>query len=178
MQTENNLSQEILKSGLILGALQIVLSMSFYLMDVSLLLGMNGMAVRMLFIIFAIIFLGLRTRASQNGLLTFADAFKTIFLIGFVGMAMDSTLLYILYNFVDTSLEQQTREIAIETTQEMLQKFNAPAEQVEKAIEQVENKNYSYTIGKMIQSIIVSGIFGAIFSAIVAAIIKKESKTF
>lgn len=178
METQENAFKEIIKYGLILGFVQISLTIVMYLTDISLLVGFKGSGIRLLVVAILVVVFAIRVRTLQGGLITFGEGFKAMFVMGLIGMLMDTTLVYVLYNFIDADLAEQTKQITINTTQEMLEKFNVPADQMEKSMEEIEKQDFSYSILKMLQAIFGSAVVGSGFSAIVAAIIKKESKFF
>lgn len=178
METQENTFKETLKFGVILGFVQISLTILMYLIDINLLVGFKGAGIRLLLVAILVIFFAIRIRTLQGGFMTFGGGFKAMFIMGLIGMLMETTLMYALYNFIDTDLAEQTKQITINTTQEMLEKFNVPADQMEKSMEEIEKQDFSYSILKVIQAIFGSTVVGSGFSAIVAAIIKKESKFF
>ena len=178
MENQEDVFKETIKLGLILGFIQISVSVLFYLTDISLLLGMKGQGSQILIVAITVVFFAIRIRTLQGGLMTFREGFKTVFLIGLVGALLNTVFIYVLYNFIDTTLSEQYKQITIDSTREMMEKFGAGGEQLDKALEQLETQDFSFSLGTMLQGLVVSSLLGACYAAIVGASIKKENNTF
>ena len=81
---------------------------------------------------------------------------------------------YVLFNFIDPQAKETIKEITLKYTAEMMQKFGAPAAQVNEAIQKMgETDNYS--LGNLLFGLAIVLVFQAIFGLILAAIFKSKS---
>ena len=114
-------------------------------------------------------------KMENGGYLTFKQSLKPTFLTYVVGSLIGIIFTYILYNFIDPTLNDMMLEKAIEMGEKMVKMLGGNEEAIEKAREEVENRGASMTIGTIIQQYLIGLIFpGFILALIVSAIVKKN----
>jgi hypothetical protein len=127
-------------------------------------------------IIFAVLG-GLKQKKINGGYLEFSEALKVVF-VTFVIAAIISTLFnYILFNYIDVSFRQALAQETLEKMQDMMKKFGASQEQIDKASDE-SLKGNSYSLNKMAVGTALGCIFWFLVSLIIAAIIKKKKPEF
>ncbi|PVD53003.1 hypothetical protein DC498_06450 [Terrimonas sp.] len=118
-----------------------------------------------------------KQKKTNGGYLDFAAALKVIFTTFVIGTVISSFFNYILLNFIDIPFREALAQESTEKMQEMMQKFGAPQDAIDKATEE-SLKGNNYTLGKTSLSAAFLCIFWFIVSLIIAAIIKKKKPEF
>lgn len=163
------------KYGLIGGLIYIILQMAAYLINSNILFNWGGVTAFMilLIVIFAVCgYYAINTkRKGLGGFIKFKQAFIEAFITVVVISILMNVFNYVLYAFIDPSLETQLREFVIETTASMME--SAPEEVYDEVVEKLEEQDFISlmgTLGGIVQMIFL----GAIIGAITSAIMKKE----
>lgn len=176
---ENNNKANIehgLKWGLISGMINIVITILAYAIDKSLLtqwwLGLTTLAINIALMVIPVT----SRRKELGGFISFGNAFVICFLVLAGSALLQSVFTYILYNLVDPELSEFIKEKAIETATSMMEKFGAPQESIDKAIEEMQNENFAQTPARIGKQFFFGLLFGAVIALIVAAILKKNPK--
>ncbi|MFT3733434.1 MAG: DUF4199 domain-containing protein [Rhodocyclaceae bacterium] len=173
--SDNNLYKDALKLGAILGGINIVMTILIYIADYSFLATF-----KMLFLIIVVhagvvIFGGIRYRRSVGGYLSFGKAY----IHGLITLAVSGLIATIfglvLYSLIDPELGQKLTDIIAENTEAFMQKLNAPAAEIEKAIDKIkqESPNDFKPLGQ-VKNFFKILIFNAILCLITGAIVKKN----
>ncbi len=115
-------------------------------------------------------------RDSNNGSLNFGEAFKTGFIAYAIGGFISIMGMYVLFNFIDSSLIDIGIEKTLETQLAVAEKFGANEEAMAAMEEQMSEMGNPYTFGKIMLSYVFTLIFGAIIAAIVGAISKRNPR--
>jgi large-conductance mechanosensitive channel len=119
----------------------------------------------------------IKAKRENGGFLPFKGALKISFGI-FVITTLTSTLVsYLLFNFIDPPFGEAMKQMAIEQTQKIMAKFNAPQSQIDKTINDMI-KMEMFSLGNMIKSFLQGCIVWFILSLIIAAIMKKSKPEF
>jgi tetrahydromethanopterin S-methyltransferase subunit G len=177
METENKSNIEhALKWGLILGMANIFIYLIAYIIDKSILtqwwMGLASLAINITLMIIPVT----SKRKELGGFITFKDAFLICFIVIAGGALLQSVFNYVLYNLIDPGLSEYVKEKAIESATSMMEKFGAPQEEMEKAIEKLQNEDFSQTPARIGKQYAFGLLFGAVLALIVAAIFKKQPK--
>ena len=164
-----------IKYGLLIGGISIAIALlSFYAFPLGI-WTQSGISF-LLYIVF-MVWAAKDQRTQNGGLISFGEAFKTVFFTGLVGSVISLFFTLIWMNLIDTSLAEKMAEMALDSTRTMLEKFgadeNAIAEAIEKAEEEMEDK---FTPLNYILQGLQGVVMGLIPSAIIALIMKKEEK--
>lgn len=126
-------------------------------------------------VVFAVI--ACKSQKKESGNLPFKSALRLSFGIFVFTSLATSVLSYVLFNWIDTSFAESLKQLYIEQTQKMMERFKAPAEEIDKAVDKLIHDNiFSF------KSIFLSFTYGCILyfiiSLIIAAIMKKEKEVF
>ena len=163
------------KNGLIYGVLSIIITLVLYMVNpklmkdwkISLLIGFG---VSLFFMINA----AREEKSLNDGILTYGEALKTTFTVLAVGSFLGTIFSYILFNFIDPSLLDLMQETAIKTTESMMKSFGAPQEEIDKAIETMEDNPVNFSPGRAAIQYISALFFALIYALIVSAFVKKN----
>lgn len=120
---------------------------------------------------------GIKQKKQNGGYIDFAGALKVVFTTFVIGTIISTIFNYILLNFIDVPFREALTQESTEKMQEMMQKFGAPQDAIDKATED-SLKGNNYSLGKTGLSAAFMCIFWFIVSLIIAAIIKKKKPEF
>lgn len=164
------------QNGLFAGLVGVVLYLLYWFINPDLLFNMTlGLIVGLGVYAYFMWRAGSATKEDNSGYLTFKQALKPTFLTFVVGSLIAVIFTYVLYNFIDPTLNDMLQEKSIEMAEKAAKMFGADDEALEQIREQVEAKGVSMSIGQIIQQYLVGLIFpGFILALIVSAIVKKN----
>ena len=118
----------------------------------------------------------LAVRADRDDQLGGFATFKRVFLVTFLVMLL-SSLISQVFNFVYMNyINPSAVDSAIETARAMMEKFNMPEEQMDKALEETAANLKSPM--NILKSLLGVAFVGAIIAAIYGAVMKKERPMF
>jgi hypothetical protein len=162
--------------GIVLGLISILLTTIIYSINIELFI--SGWISAIKFIAYTVLFVLLLTKTKKqlNGIFSFKDAFTTFFIAAIIGITLGTLFEILLFNVIDPSLKDSLKELSIKFTTELLEKFDTPTAEINKAIEGIE-KSDQFSIGKQFQGLFVYFIFAAVFGLLFAAIFKSKSTT-
>ena len=164
-----------IKFGIISGIIGILSMIIPYVLNLSLLVQWwYGLSILLIYFIIGCILL-INTRKELNDVLSFKDAFKTYFISALIGIFIGLVFNIIFFNYVDTEVAHQVKELNIETTVAMMKKFGAPTSSIKEAVEKLEDYN-QFGVVEQLKGIIWSLIGSIIFGLILAAIFKRKPK--
>ena len=174
-QTKANI-EHALKWGLILGMTDIMIPLLAYIIDKSLMVNtwvsISTFVINVILLIFSIT----TKRKELGGLISFNEAFIICFIV-FLGSAiMQNIFNYVLYNLIDPGLSEFIKQRAIEATSSMMEKFGADQDGIDKALEKLQNEDFSQTPARVGKQFFFMMIYGAILSSILAAIFKRNPR--
>ncbi len=177
METEKQtIVNQGMKFGLIMGFIQIAITILLYTLDKNLLVDFKVLAVIMVINI-ALMVWPVRNYKKQNeGTITFKDAFMICLLTIVGGTLLSIVFSYFLYNLIDPTLADFIKERTLEKTAGMMESFGAPQEAIEKAITDIEKQDFQMTPSKLGGQFLQAVLFGCIPALIVAAIMRTKQK--
>ncbi len=120
---------------------------------------------------------GLKQKKLNDGFLEFREALKVVFTVFVIGTVISTIFNYVLFNFIDVPFREALTQETVVKTQQMMQKFGASQEQIDKASEDMMKGN-NYTLGKQTLGMAFACIFWFVISLIISAIIKKKKPEF
>ncbi|MGV3697530.1 DUF4199 domain-containing protein [Flavobacterium sp.] len=160
--------------GLISGFIGIAVTTLMYLVDLKLFVNWAiGLGMLVLWIIIGCILLS-KAKKENNGVMTFKEGFTTYFLSALIGILISTTFNILLFNFIDPAAKDVLTEHLLDMQVGMLQKFNAPQEQINEAITKIKESS-QFSIQGQLTGIIWSLLGAAIFGLILGAIFKSKS---
>ena len=162
-------------NGLLLGLCSVLASLLLYLVSMDLYLNWWVQLVLSLGLtIFFMSRAGVMSRREGNGFISFKDTLKPTFLTYAIGALIGTIFIYVMYHYVDPGLVDLTKEKALEQTEKMMSTFGAPQDDIDEAIEKMEQQSFESGIGKTLLQYCFQLIFGFILALIISAFIKKN----
>lgn len=162
--------------GLISGLASVLFSLVLYLGGVKWFVhpvAYTGFAIPIIIAVLA----GLKQKKLNGGYLEFAEALKVVFTTFVIGSLISVVFTYVLFNVIDVPFREALTQESVVKTQQMMQKFGASQEQIEKSTEEMMNGN-NYSIGRQLLGTAFFCIFWFVISLIISAIIKKKKPEF
>lgn len=175
----NTSNQELLKpaakSGLILGLIGIIITLLIYFINAKLLANLwVGISILVVSLTLVVVF-GIGYRKQTGGYISFKNAFLYSLILLLVAGLIGQTFNYLLFNVIDSDLSELVTDAALENTEAMMEKFNVPDEEIDKALENTETQMANqYKIGGIMKAYLYSIIIYAIISLITGAIIRRK----
>ncbi len=160
--------------GLIFGAIAVLSTTMMYVIDLKLFVNMwIGFGLIFLYVILGGVQLS-KTRRERKGVLSFKEAFTAYFLSSFIGIVISTVFSILLLNVIDTEARDIITEHLLDFQVGMMEKFNAPKAEIEKAIVAIKENSQFSLMGQ------IKGLFGALlgsafFGLILAAIFRSKS---
>lgn len=181
METENTSSNNkvlinyALRWGAIMGMTILIIQLMVYLLSKSSLVSFTyGIVNFVLQVIILVVAVYMYRKNITNGLISFKEGFTIVMLI-FAGSALiNSVFQFLLYNVIDPELSTYIYERTLEMTTNMMEKFGAPEEEIEKAIEKINPEDLKLTAQRLVTNYFFSLLFGGFFAVIIAAIFRKK----
>lgn len=180
-QTQNELSapglrQNAVKHGLILGAISIVMTLLFYVIDYTLLATIKVGLISLVVFLGYGIYAGISYRKEIGGFLSFKNAFLHGFALFAISALLSTIFNIVLYTVVDPELPAKLTEVTIQNTQEMMAGFGMPeGEQMDEALAKARtDAEGRYTVGGLALGYVWALIGCAVFALISGAIVKKK----
>ena len=165
-----------LKFGLIMGFIQIAVTLLLYIIDKNLLVDFKIIFVLLLL---AIVLMVLPVRAykkQNNGSILFSEAFYICLIAIAGGTLLGNVFSYFLYNIIDPTLPEFIKEQTIEKTVAFMERMGTPQEDIEKGIAPLLEQDFNMTPAKLGGMFFQSVLFGAIPALIIAAIMRTRVK--
>jgi len=170
---EKSLKSIATDHGLYLGVALALLTILAYAINIELLTNMwYGIFILVLIIVFGILSV-IKTKQQFNSYATFKEVFTAYFITVLIGLVISTLVSYLLFNIIDTDAAEVLKQKTIEKTVEMLQGFNAPAEGIAEAVNNIETQN-QFSLLSIVKSLAGYLVFFSIIGLIVAAAMKKN----
>ena len=165
------------KYGVYYGGASIIISLLLWLISPESLFNMGiGLAIGFgLPILFMYLSIN-TTKVEQEGFISFGESLKASFLTYMLGSLIGVLFTFILMNYIDPSLLEMQKEMAIKIAEDMTSMFGAPEEAMEEMREEMENQNLdTMTFGQTMLTWLSGLIFpGLIITLIMSGILKKN----
>lgn len=175
---QNPIYNEAGKAGLIMGLVTIVITTLVYAIDYTMMANFSYGFGIMALLLAMIIYFYVNWRKERGGYVSFKEAF----MFGLLTMIMSGVinLMYtsVLYGVIDPELPNKLFDAVVESTVRMMESFGLPDSEIDKAIEQLEDKPDQFSVMAMIKNFPIQIMVYAGISLILAAIFKKERPPF
>ncbi len=171
-QNMNNVS---LKNGLIGAGISIIISLIIWLINPSLYLKI-GSWLGLLVGLFFIYRTAKESRDLNGGFIEFGELFKNTFIMVVIMTLLSSLFAYILYNFIDPNLVELQKQVVTESIEKMGSMMGE--EKMNEVMDKMQDQDFSFTIGKLLQGWVVGLLLWAIPCVIFSAIMKKKDPAF
>ncbi|MDG1104688.1 MAG: DUF4199 domain-containing protein [Cyclobacteriaceae bacterium] len=166
-----------LKSGVILGVVGILISLTTYIIDPLLMIKWWFSLSSLVLFICLVSYFGIQYRKILGGFVSFKIGYIysmiTFVMAGLIGTAFN----ILLFHVIDPDLPQFISEAIIEQTAEMMEGFGANQEIIDQAIEDADTPA-TFTVIGQIKSFGMVLIFYTLMSLISGAIIKRKVPEF
>jgi len=167
--------QHAIRSGAIMSAISIVLTLLLYIIDYSLLADWKVGILMLLIFLGYVIYAGISFRKEAGGYLGYGKAFQHGFITLAVGGIIGIIFNIVLYNVIDTELPQKITDVAIENTEAMMENFGAPPDKVEEQLDKMRtDMPNNYTVVGQLKTYLWALLIYAIISALTALIVRRS----
>lgn len=175
-QQQPGLLNHAAKWGLIIGIVNIILTILIYIADITLMANW-WLGFLFLFLnIGLVIYAGINFRNSGDGYLSFKGAFSYSFVVLAITGIIGLFFRYLLFNVIDPDATQIVVEATVEKTEAMLQSFGLDEDQIEESMDDVVTRTEKqFSLAGSFIGFLWSLIFYAIGALIIGAIVKKRN---
>lgn len=174
--------------GFLAGILMIAALVLAYVVDVHLLVSYAFMTSLYLPLIFLMIWGGIQFRKEllkrnevipEENVLGFpySMALTGVFIISLTATTLYDGFGFLLFSVIDPGLVVFVKAQTIETTRQMMERFNTPEEQMKIALEQIRNADYTPSLRSLLTRQAGSMAIGLIFSVVIAAFVARNRET-
>ena len=161
--------------GLYLGGILSLLTLMGYVISLDLFTKIwFGIGFLIVIIVLGILSI-VKSKKSQDGYISFKNAFTAYFITLIVGLLISAALNILIFNFIDPEAAPTLQEKIIDAQTERLQNFNVPNEVIAETVEKMESQGNMYSIGNILQSIVWQLAGFSLIGLIVAAVMKKSN---
>ena len=171
-----NIINEGLKFGLICGLSAVLIMFGSWALGIKTFTAVQFYSTFIPYMIIILVIGGLQLRKQNDGLLSFAEALKFNFLSYVIAAVIIAIATYILYNFIDATLTQQSAEIALAKSREFMEKMGASEEDIEKEIKKSAESMKDTGFKKIILGTGTFLIWDFVKALLLSVALKKEAK--
>ncbi len=172
---EPNPKEFIIKTGIILGIINIILTLVFYIVDQNMLVGFTFIGIGIVINLGYLTYSGISFRRDIGGYIKFGSAYKNAFLSWAVAGIIGTIFAILLHHVIDPDLQNALKEAQVENAIALTERFGGDDEAIEKAeAETLKRTEGQFDIPKLLLGYVYALIFYAIFSLIVGAIVKRN----
>jgi len=165
----------LLQYGLISGLTSLLVFVIMYLMGTDAFAHPLAMLTYLIPIVFAV--LACKKAKAATGYLAFREALKISFGILVITSLFSTVFSFFLFNYIDKAFAERLMQVAIERTQDWMQRFGSSQDQIDKAIQRMMKEN-QFSAGNLFQSFMIGCILSFIIALIIAAVMKKNKPEF
>jgi Protein of unknown function (DUF4199) len=116
----------------------------------------------------------MKAKKILGGFISFKEAFTAFFITILVGVTIPALVGFIIFNVVDVEAANILQEKIVNSQLAMMEKFGAPQESIDMAVEQMQKEGSFFSLGNTIKSIAYQLVGFSIIGLIVAAVTKKN----
>jgi uncharacterized membrane protein YidH (DUF202 family) len=117
-------------------------------------------------------------KGTQDGYMSFKDAFTVSFLILFLAGLISTVFNILMFNVIDPGFADELNQAILESTVGMMERMGAPEETITQQIETMESKGGQFSFGNQIKGFGMALIFYGVLALIIAAFTKKKAPEF
>ncbi|TCK68914.1 uncharacterized protein DUF4199 [Winogradskyella wandonensis] len=171
---EKSLKSSSINYGLYLGLILASLTIIGYAVSLELFTKWwFGISMLIIVIVFGIIS-SMNAKKALGGFISFKEAFTAYFITILVGILLSALVSIIIFNFIDPESAVVLQDMIIENQLDMMQRFGAPQESIDAALEQMQANGSMYSIGNIVKSIAFQLIGFSIVGLIVALVVRRK----
>lgn len=171
------MNKESIKSGLLLGAISIAITMLVYVIDTELMVKWWFGLLSLGLSIFLVSYFGIKYRNEEtDGFLSFGKAYVYSFTVIVVSAIVSTLFTFLLYSVIDPELPQTLSDASYEQSLEMMRSFGADPDSIDdETLDKMrEQSDKQFSIPGLAKGFIWVIVGCAIISLITGAIIKKK----
>lgn len=161
------------KFGLIIAGISVGYTLVAYLIDLKLMvnywMGILLIVTNLVLMIVAVA----QAKKKMGGFMEFKDAFTTFILTYLINGLIVTLFSIALFVYIDPEVTETLKELTIEKSLSMMEKWNMPEEQMEVQMAALESQD-SYSLGSLTKSFLLGIIAFSVIGLIVAAVMKKN----
>ena len=173
-EEKNELSQHSIKWGLILGLVSIIITLTIYLIDITLLVKTGVGLVSLVISLAVLIYAGRDFRSKLGGFMSFKQAFLHAYLVLIVSGLIGLVFSILLYNVIDPDIVPILVEAQMTNTMQAMEAFGGGSNEMMDGMAE-ELKNGFSVVGQAKGFVWLLLIY-AIGAAIIGAINKKKDQ--
>ncbi len=178
MEQKGFFERPLVKWGLFLGGVNVVYILLLYIIDVSLLVSFWNSLISLAITVGFMVLAMREQRAANGGVLAYGNAVVLGIGVGVISSIIGVGFNGILYNIIDPGLAETMKELTVEKTASMMEGFGASEADIEKALENMDARNFEQNFRSMATALMVSAVFSAFVALIVGAFLKKNPDIF
>ena len=170
---ESTTKSSAINYGLYLGAILSIISVVIYAVNLDLFTEWwLGIILFVLVVVYGVVS-ALKSRKILDGLISFKQAFASYFITIAVGTLIATVIGIAIFTFIDPEAATYLNEQILILTKQTMERFGAPQEVIQAAIEEASTKN-NFSLAMQGQAFIFRLAFYALIGLIVALIVKKS----
>ena len=161
--------------GIISGGIGLLVTVLMYVIDLKLFVNMwIGFGMLFVWLVIGIMLLS-KCKKEKKGQLSFKEGFTAYFLSALIGIAISTAFNIVLFNFIDTEAREAVTEHLVDFQVSMLEKFNTPSADIQKAAESIR-ENAQFSLKGQFFGFMQALVGAIVFGLILAAIMKSRNK--
>ena len=170
---ESTTKSSAINYGLYLGAILSITSVVIYAVNLDLFTEWwLGIILFVLVVVYGVVS-ALKSKKILDGLINFQQAFASYFITIAVGTLIATVIGIAIFTFIDPEAATYLNEEILTLTKQTMERFGAPQEVIQAAIEEASTKN-NFSLAMQGQAFIFRLAFYALIGLIVALIVKKS----
>tara|TARA_R110002049_G_scaffold227347_3_gene399496 strand:+ start:716 stop:1261 length:546 start_codon:yes stop_codon:yes gene_type:complete len=178
MEGQSLSTKDALMHGLIIGLIQVVLTLLIYVFGVEYLTKWWLSLIVLTIFLVTLVISGKKFRSANNGVATLKEMFGFL-IVTFLSAFIISTIFNIvLHNVIDPGLALQMKEILINDTVSLMERFGGSDDDIDEAVSRFATFEQEFTPLKQLMGIVWAPIWGGIIVLIISASLKKSRGIF
>ncbi|HEA29959.1 MAG TPA: DUF4199 domain-containing protein [Leeuwenhoekiella sp.] len=174
METEAR--KQALNLGLYMGLALILVTTICYVINVGLLANF-WVGLFNLIIVFSFAIFSCYSARKIIGFPSFKDVFTSYTITVALGLAISTVFTIILFNLIDTGAAEIIKEQSIVEMQSIMERFNAPQSEIDKAVTQAQNAENNFSIASQTQSYFIFLAIMLLLGLLASLLFRKKDPT-
>ncbi|WP_031429255.1 DUF4199 domain-containing protein [Flavimarina sp. Hel_I_48] len=108
---------------------------------------------------------------------SFKDVFTSYTITVALGLIISTLFTIILFNFIDTDAADIIKEKSIEEVQGIMERFNAPQADIDKAVQEARNADNNFSVGSQIQGYFIFLAIMLLIGLLASLLFRKKDPT-
>ena len=116
-----------------------------------------------------------KLKKAQEGYVTFKEGFTTFFISNALGYLISTLFTILIFIVIDPEMQEVVKEITVVKTTEFMENFNLPVSEIDKAVEEIKNKD-NFSLVAQIKGYFSTLAIASIIGLLLALILKKNKE--